>query len=60
MKFGFCKFPDCTTKFVKILDSDETHTKVQYPWSENIPMLVVAVWVHSSWVTPVLEDYNLN
>ena len=53
MKFGFCKFPDCTTKFVRIIESDKTHTKVQYPWSEKIPSNISVCWVHSSWVTPV-------
>lgn len=55
MNYGFCKFPDCTTKFVKILGSDKTHTKVQYPWSDKIPSIVSVCWVHSSWVT-VIED----
>lgn len=52
MKFGFCKFPDSTIKFIKIVDSDETHTKVQYPWSEEIPSISSVCWVYSFWVTP--------
>lgn len=49
MKYGICTFLDKSARIVKVLDSDETHIKVEYGFDQWPPCNTIA-WVPASFV----------
>lgn len=52
MKYGTCKFPDSTVKIVKIVESNNTHTLVEYGMDQLVSSNATTCWVHNNWITP--------